>query len=435
MISKIKCPVFNFWEPLCASCQMIVELESDSAVNSFSQYLKDTVYALRLRKNGDFLERHNDSDKIPIFTMPRSINDSFGNFEDISKYVHLKIPFNFEESCGILTKSKKNSKRKFVVLSIPHFFSDGKYYTLLIDQFFNQKSDTNLMKGLPDFPYFFYEVYDDFFRRGPTKIKDMEHDEKLTRFKSNDQKNLKKTEKCDQYHTMRFKSIDLKNKVIRNNVHSVSNYTEMLYMSNYFAICAHENKLLKSYGVNNIVDLRQFSKKQPTLANVFEISGVSPFTDNVTKEMTVGDVGKSLRKSLVEKIKNNEQFSNSREYNQSLPKLSGIYTEFTNIGAFHIKKPIVDLFVSLCINSIDRETVSNMGFSVVRDDFDKYSNIEKLNKSQNDMVIRYRYSPKKLSENETKKIAKCIEYFMKNISFNDKVGNAFDEIRKFYNSV
>lgn len=76
-----------------------------------------------------------------------------------------------------------------------------------------------------------------------------------------------------------------------------------------------------------------------------------------------------------------------------------------------------------------------MEFSVVRDGFDKYSKIEKLNKSQNDMVIRYRYSSKKLSENESKKMEKCIEYPMKNISFNDKDGNAFDEIKKFYNSV
>ncbi|KAK8897564.1 hypothetical protein M9Y10_015522 [Tritrichomonas musculus] len=433
MISKKKVPVFNFWEPLCASCQLIVELESDSAVNSFAQYLKNTVYALRLRKNGDYLERHDDFNKIPSFTFPQQINDSFESFEDISHYVYFKVPFNFEDSCGLLVTSTKNSQRKYVALSIPHFFSDGKYYVYLIDHFLNKKGE-NSLKGLPDFPNFFFEKYGALFSKGPTNIKDCIHDDKLTRFSTNDKANLRNTD-YDEYQTIHYKLSDLKNKFLRNNVYSVSNYTELLYMSNYFAICAHENKLLKSYGINNIVDLRQFSKKPSTFANLFEISNISPFTDGITADMTVSEVGRNLRKSLIEKIENNEQFSNSREYNRKLPQLKGIYTEFTNIGAFHIKKPIKDLFVALCIKSNNRETVSNMGFSVVRDDFDSYTYDERLNKSQNDMVIRYRYSPMKLSFNESKKIVKCIEYFMKNISFDDKIGKAYDEIRRFYNSI
>lgn len=84
---------------------------------------------------------------------------------------------------------------------------------------------------------------------------------------------------------------------------------------------------------------------------------------------------------------------------------------------------------------MDRETCSNMGFSVIRDDFESYSKEDRETMSQNDMVIRYRYSPRKLSMKESTKIAKTIGYFLKNISLNDQVGNAFDEIKQFYNSL
>lgn len=84
---------------------------------------------------------------------------------------------------------------------------------------------------------------------------------------------------------------------------------------------------------------------------------------------------------------------------------------------------------------MDRETCSNMGFSVIRDDFESYSKEDRETMSQNDMVIRYRYSPRKLSMKESTKIAKTFGYFLKNISLNDQVGNAFDEIKQFYNSL
>lgn len=129
-------------------------------------------------------------------------------------------------------------------------------------------------------------------------------------------------------------------------------------MSNYFAICCHENKLLKSFGVNNVVDLRQFLNKTQTFGNVFEISSISPFTDEINPDMTVREVGNKLRKSLLEKIANNEQFSNSDKYNRSLPKLNGIITEFTNSGAFHIRKPIKDLYFALWTKYLNRETAS-----------------------------------------------------------------------------
>lgn len=166
----------------------------------------------------------------------------------------------------------------------------------------------------------------------------------MTRFFSNDTENIGGGE-YDQYITLHFKAEELKNKTIQNNRVFISNFTEALYMSNYFAICAHENKLLKSYGVINVIDLKRYLPRPTTFADGSEISFVAPYTDNITPEMSIIDVGKNIRKSLIQKLNNNEQFStlNSREYNVSLPKLNGIVTEFSNVGGFHIKKPIKNL--------------------------------------------------------------------------------------------
>lgn len=73
------------------------------------------------------------------------------------------------------------------------------------------------------------------------------------------------------------------------------------------------------------------------LLGKLKINGISPYIGEITAEMTISQLDQKLRKSLIEKINNKQQFSNSRGYNQSLPKMKGIFTEFTNIGPFHIK--------------------------------------------------------------------------------------------------
>ena len=435
MIARIKSPIINRFEPLCSILQLVVEMETDHAVDSYVQYLKDTVYALRLRRRGSYLERHNNYDKMPTYTIPSNINNSIESLEQLANYVNQEIHLNFEDSYGAIISSPKSSSKKYVSLAVPHIFADGKYFTFLIDHFLKGNRH-NTLKGLPMFPVSTEELYKDFYAKAPNNVKDENHNEKLTRFQSNEKDDLKSGEFCE-FITIRFKADDFKNKVIKNNKTALSNFTEMLYMSNYFTICAHENKLLNSFGIINMVDLKQFSKKPPTFANCFEISSISPFTDHITSDMKIIDVGKNLRKSLIEKLNNLEQFAglSSKSFNQTLPVLNGIATEFTNVGEVHIKKPIIDLWMSISTKCLERELVSNMGFSVVRDDFDNYDKIDRYNRSMNDVILRYRYSPKKLSVNESRKMAKCIEYFLKNISFDENVGNCFDHIKRFYNSI
>lgn len=436
MIARKKSSITSAYNPLCADLHFVLEMESDSSLDSFINFLMDTVYALRIRRDGQYLERHNDLDKIPSFKFSKYINDSFSSLQDISDYFHEHYPLNFEEGYAAIASSPKGSTRKYVALSLPHLFADGKYLTNLTDNFLNNNPKENNLNNLPDFPYEKYVEFKDYFAKGPSNIKNDVHDDKLTRFFSNDTENIVGGE-YDQYITLHFKAEELKNKSIQSNRVSISNFTEALYMSNYFAICAHENKLLKSYGVINVIDLKQYLPRPITFADGSEISFVAPYTENITPEMSIIDVGKNIRKSLIQKLNNNEQFStlNSREYNTSLPRLNGIVTEFSNVGGFHIKKPIKNLAMSMFIKSMDRETCSNMGFSVIRDDFESYSKEDRETTSQNDMVIRYRYSPRKLSMKESTKIAKTIGYFLKNISLNDQVGNAFDEIKQFYNSL
>ena len=121
MISRIKSPWFDRIQLFCATCQLILEMNSDSAVTSFVKYLKDTAYALRIRKRGEYIERHNEVDQIPSYTFTKQINDSFVSLEEISKYVHEKIPLNFEEADATVISSPKNSLKKYVVLNIPLF--------------------------------------------------------------------------------------------------------------------------------------------------------------------------------------------------------------------------------------------------------------------------------------------------------------------------
>lgn len=436
MLSRKESHIIDHFAPLCATMHLILEIDSDFSVNSLIEYFKDTVYALRIRKRGSYIERHNDTNKIPSYVFPPNINNSFNTLDDVSKYIHKHIPLNFDDGYAVLASSPKGSSKKFVALNLPHYFADGKYFCFLIDRFLNNNPNDNNLNGLPDFPYEKPVIYKKFFDKGPSQIKNDIHNDKLTRFSTNDPNNLREGE-FDQYVTIEFKAESLKNKTTINNQTKISNFTEALYMANYFSICAHENKLLKSFGVINVIDLKKYLPIPMSFTNSSEIGFVSPYTDYITSDMQNIDVGKNLRKSLIEKLNNNEQFAvyNSMKYNESLPKLNGIVTEFSNIGGIKIRKPIKDLWISLNIKCINRETVSNMGFSVIRDDFDSYNKEDRINKSRNDMIIRYRYSPRKLSLNEATKIAKSIEFFLKNISLDDRVGNTYEKVKSFYESL
>ena len=195
------------------------------------------------------------------------------------------------------------------------------------------------------------------------------HDEKLTRFFTNDIILNSKNEEFDKFVTLHFRADELKNSIIQNNCNFlVKNFTEALYLSNYFAICTHENELLKSFGVINVVDIKKYFDQGPiSYANAIEVGFISPHVDHISPEKMDIEIGHKLRKSLTEKLNNYEQFAvvASAKYNQTLPKLKEITTEFSNIGGFHIRKPITNLWFSLNIKCLDRETVSNMGFSVV----------------------------------------------------------------------
>lgn len=429
-IPAVENPVFGQFKP---TIQLCLEMDSQSGINRFTNYLQKTVYALKLRKVDNFIERHNEINKIPIVTIPKHVNDSFKSMKQLSNYIQNNIPLNFSEGYGLIAKSSKDSKRQYIALNIVHEFGDGQYFRFLVDRFLNHTDHS--IDHLPNFPFKPHDSLNDFLNKSPQNIKDELHDENLTRFFSNDMPNIRNDE-YDHFITIKFPS----SQICKNskNLISISNFTEKLYMGNYFAICSHEKKILDSFGVINVVDFKKHLNREPTFADTSSIGFASPFTKGITSNKLVSQIGKEMKNSLISKMDKLEHFGYviSKEYNKALPRFEGITTEFTNVGGVHIKKPIIDLWMSINIKCTDRQMVSNMGFSVIRDDFNTYTEKEKENRTVNDMVLRYRYSPRKLSKNESTKLAKSIHHFLTDIPYESAtVKSAYENVQSFYNSL
>lgn len=429
-IPVVENPVFGQFKP---TIQLCLEMDSQSGINSFSNYLQKTVYALQLRKVDNFIERHKDINKIPIVTIPKHVNDSFQSMKQLSNYVQNNFPLNFSEGYGLIAKSSQNSKRQYIVLNVDHDFGDGQYFRFLVDRFLHHTDHS--IEHLPHFPLQPRDSLKDFWNKSPQNIKDELHDENLTRFFSNDMANIRDDE-FDHFITIKFPS----SKICKDSkkLTSISNFTEKLYMGNYFAICSHEKKILDSFGVINVVDFKKHLKREQTFADTSYIGFVSPYTEGITSNKLVSQVGKEMKYSLISKMDKLEHFGYviSNEYNKTLPRYEGITTEFTNVGGVHIKKPVIDLWMSINIKCTDRQMVSNMGFSVIRDDINTYSEKEKENRTVNDIVLRYRYSPRVLSKNESTKLAKSIYHFLTDIPYESAtVGSAYEKVQFFYNSL
>ena len=381
--------------------QISLEMESKESVETAIEYFKKVAIGLKTRCVGERLELKNDD--ICMYKLPKR----YSRLEDAALYTYNNCTPSFDKACGSIAYNDRQ-----VILNLWHYYSDGGFIRYLLQHF--GEMDIDVPNKRND-GFEFMQMYAD---KAPDNVVAPNFDNNLTRIKTNDRENLSYELVDDQYITKYWKTNEIKN--YDQKIRAPKRFTETIYMANYFAACAHENRLLDTFGMNTVIDLRKWLKRPINFGDCAHMSNVSPFC-NVRANMKICDFADLMRKSLDEKLSHYEHFGlfKSPQHNQEISPLQGSFFEISNMGPMPIKKPIQNLWISMGMKGYDRNTISNMSFSV-------------NDGENNNVVTRFRWNPLLLSPYEARRMANCVNHFIQNISYDRYVDNVFDEIKEVY---
>ena len=408
-----------------STLQFALTLNDKSIIPKFVNYLKHNVIALHIKINDDYLVSHNDV--IPIFKIP----DSHSSLQKAAYFTAHHFTPSYNKSFASIAVG--NDK---VILNINHSMADGGYFKFLLKDFiekYNSNPSNNDFKPkfLPSFPKETFQVFKDKLEKAPdiplwaddpyiTKVTVRNYTPKL------DENDIRNAE--PSYFTLKTNANSLM--CYDKQQQKVKGYTETLWLSHILSTIVHNKKLDQYAGVSTCVDLRQWMKNQPDVSICNSFSVVNPHAP-INKNMTLKEFSILLRKDLEFRLKRNEQYtfvkyisqpslpgqSENKPEIQNSPPVVGL--ELTSMGEIQLHKPFTDAWVSLTSTLGNSKTIiSLMSFGV-------------KSEKKHEIIIRLRYDPHNFNEQEMKIYGKTINYFIHNISLNQKIGDAIEELTQF----
>ena len=180
------------------------------------------------------------------------------------------------------------------------------------------------------------------------------------------------------------------------------------------------NKKLSNFGCSTCSNIRGFGNSK-VLNNLDVCNCYSAITvkTKAREDATIEEIGRELRNDFKKKYNDESLFAYLKALGGNIPVLGlkGVGTEITNVGPIPIKKPVVDCHLGILMNSDFTESViSLMGSSVISSE-------------KNEIALRLRYGPNKVSEEEATKIAKRIVHLMKNVPKETRIDEALHSIQ------
>ena len=130
------------------------------------------------------------------------------------------------------------------------------------------------------------------------------------------------------------------------------------------------------------------------------------------------------------KLNNKGHFSSFKSKTEQSKLINGIDLGVMCVGAFPIQKPIVDLHCSFLANATEiGDTKSYIG-SLYLMSFSPQHSIDSDN--PNDIVTKLLYNPNIMPLKDAGIYMRRVEHILTHASFNQTVGEVFDEVNKIY---
>ncbi|OHS96921.1 hypothetical protein TRFO_02041 [Tritrichomonas foetus] len=430
--------------------QLGIEISRSHQVPEFIDRMKKLVIGLYLSFDGKNLISHNDA--IDIIKLPKvdTIQEACEWFG--SRMVHPS------KRIGAIAANDK-----FIVLNLNHAVGDGGTFVKLVRDIQNPDS---LKQSLPTFPIPAEEEFSEQLKRVDSNFNLLNNLGGLTRAKSKcelPKNDPKKWAKSFYFRTpvSQFKCWNEKDKKCQK-------LTENLWLSLTLSMNAFEGKL-GPIGCATCVDLRnltKFGSDSNFYTNIFSlIFARAP----VSPSMTVGELGNYLRSDFnhrkligehfyimshggdIQKkqflsnniyenkndIKNLNYLNKSHMKNDCFDEIKmnlnngvtdfeklGSHADLSQLAPFVIKDPIKDVWLSVYVHDNPISFLSLLGQSVVN-----------LDSNTSIFGGRLQYRESKFTNNDAFRIMKSINYFLQNITFDRKVGDVYEELKSFQNSV
>ncbi|OHT14586.1 hypothetical protein TRFO_14991 [Tritrichomonas foetus] len=396
-------PIHDFFLRDQNMIQLALELTNENEVKNVIDYLDKSVMGLHLCVHDKLIKQQNEP--IKVLQLPNHLS----SLEDCANYSFENFTPDFRNTLGTISVNKNK-----LVLNILHSFCDGGFMKILINNF--QKPT---ISNKPDlvFPTDIEVEYKDRIENSPNVLTS-EFEPNLTRCFSHDknEKNFDQNSKYTKFYTIKMDSHDFKRFDTKKNI--PKDVTGSLWVAHYFAACCQERKILPICGFPTVVDTRAFLERPIHLGDCNFPALVNPYT-KVNSKMTLSEVALGIRKNLLEKLANNEQYSFFKFYKGNNKQVQpGFRCELSNLGPIQLHGPIKDLWVSSNRKAPLANPITMFSFSVVDP-----------SKSTNKFNIRLKYSSKCFSDVEGKTYSNNVEYLLKNIDFDRTVEDVFDEMK------
>lgn len=424
--------------------QLSIRVENVSAIKELEDYFRRSAACLHLRlKDQNHLEYR---DEIQKFELPSSLTD----LQEAGRFAGMNFTPPYDVAFGSIAVNEEN---KIIILNANHRFCDGGFFKFLMKNY----TMNTPPKEVPLFPRFTSDLYADQIANAPDILSYL-NDPNMTRIKSIKPVTTIKMAKTNIF-SREFKRIyhpDGKNYNFTGNIiedektgqkryldeaeviipakqyktydprkNAPEHLTEYLWLSQYFAASAYQGKLFKNLKIRTVNDLRRYLK-HPDFLDCYHCAVTAPSCPSVSPDDKLSKVAKILRNDLLKLRQNEAHYSILKAPTDPSSLIPGIDLGITGVGPILIRRPIVDVHCSFLANATQVGNYSRYIGSLFLMSFSGY------NKSspKNNITSKIMYNPNILSKEDVDTYMQRIRYVLTHASFDQTIGEVFDEVVK-----
>ena len=400
MLANRKIAGSEFWYLLShCMCQMSLEVDKPSHISEIVNKLKKRTLALKLKTDGENLIHTNE--EITVHKIPHYVSSCYEAVQWAQKHCDT----DFLKRLGTISCNDR-----FITLNLNHLASDGGYLkNLLSSLIVDDPSMTSNLCALPLPLEHFYQKQIDASTTENVAIVD--NDPYLTRALTTERN------ETNRYHNEPVRSVPFFIKAedlqcFDKSKKTLKGLTESLWTATCISAMSM-NKKLADFGCSTCVNMRDLIPNSHRLDICNNYSALTTVA-HADEMSTIESIGKAMRKNYKMKKERGDLFSYLKVLtsDEKVVKLKGVGTELTNVGPLFLKKPFIDAHLGIQMNSdYVGNVVSIMGSSVVSDD-------------KNEIAVRVRYGPNKMTDKEAKTFTDRIKYVMQHIPKETKITDA-----------
>lgn len=391
----------EIWYLQCKSMvQMSIEVDKPSKVPEVVNKLRNRAIGLSIKMTDDSLV-YTDAN-IDVYKIPNSV----GNCKEASEWAQKHAMPDLYERIGTISANDR-----FVTLNMNHIVSDGGYlqnlHRSLDDDHIAEESHGYLPLPLE---YFYAKRV----AEQPINTTRVYNDASMTRALTTRRKDpIKGANMLDKVHFIPVEELQCFSKE-KKAPHKL---TESIWTSYCLAAMSFNDKI-SDFGCSTCVNMRNLINNSQRLDVCNHFSALTTLA-KTHKNSTLKSIGEEMRKDMNTKLQQGALFAFMKacEENAPLIELPGVGMQMTSPGIFRFKKPFVDCYIGMTMNSdYSDSTIPLMVYSVITED-------------KNEIALRLMYGPNKVEEKEAASIARKIVHLMKNVPVTATVEEAFNEIK------